>query len=417
MNNKRDYWYKLKSDFIKHIKDEILAPQGECKRYTRSMDLLIAYALENGYSEYSPELGMAFFESEKDRGYKGDSTLGYRRATIRHLNEFVYGNSFWQRKPRNVFRYQSHKHKSPLACPDQFSAMLEEFLQSIYREGLKDVTIEQYRRTCIKLLQDIDSQGITDWKYIKAKNLTTAYMNSSNKHHFVSYARRFFRYLLESSVVETDYTGILPTVPKKKSIPSVYNEDEISQLLENMETITPQGKRDYAIVLVALRLGLRQSDIRLLRFENVDFMCSRIRLVQLKTSVALQLSMPDCVIQALQDYIKNGREESDSPYLFLNGYGEAMTKHAISHIVARHFKNARIDVGSRHSGSHSLRMTFASQLVAENVPYEVVRVLLGHASRESTRHYVEFSIEGLRECALEVPEPSGMLAQFLAEGV
>lgn len=417
MNEKSDYWNKLKSNFIKYVKDEILKPQGEYKRYTRSMDLLIAYAMGNGHSEYSLEIGMAFFETEKNRGYKGDSTLGYRRATIRHLNEFLYGNNFWQRRPRNVFHYQPHKGKEPLSCPVQFSGVFDRFLQEIGREGLKDITIGQYRHTCIKMLQDFDSQGVTDWQYIKAKNLTTAFMNSTNKHHFATYAKRFFRYLLESGVLATDYTGILPTVPKKKTVPSVYNDAEISQLLRSIETITPQGKRDYAIILVALRLGLRQSDIRKLRFENVDFSHSKVSLVQFKTSVALQLSMPDDVVHALQDYIQNGREESDEPYIFLNGYGKPLTQHAVSHLVSRHFKKAQVNVGDRHNGSHSLRMTFASHLVAENVPYEVVRVLLGHADNASTRHYVEFSIEGLRTCALDIPKPNGMLAQYLAEEV
>jgi site-specific recombinase XerD len=282
---------------------------------------------------------------------------------------------------------------------------------------MKDITMGQYRRTCAKMLQDFDSQGVLDWQCINAKNLTTAFISSTNKHHFTTYARRLFRYLIESGVLVTDYTGILPTVQKQKCIPSVYNDAEISQLLRSVETFTPQGKRDYAIILVALRLGLRQSDIRLLCFENVNFCHSRVDLVQLKTSVAIQLKMPNDVVLALQDYINNGREESDKPNIFLNGYGEAMTIHAVSHIVSRHFKKAKIDVGSRHSGSHSLRMTFASQMVAEKVPYEVVRVLLGHVSHESTRHYVEFSIEGLRTCALEIPEPGGILAQSLSEGV
>jgi site-specific recombinase XerD len=59
-------------------------------------------------------------------------------------------------------------------------------------------------------------------------------------------------------------------------------------------------------------------------------------------------------------------------------------------------------------------MTFASQLISESVPYEVVRTLLGHVNPESTRHYVEYSIEGLRTCALEIPLPSGLLEKYLS---
>lgn len=407
------YWNKPKSDFMEYVKREILKPQGEYKRYTRSVDLLIEYAEANGYNEYSPEVGMAFYESEKAHGYKGYSTLGYRRAAIRHLNEFLYGNSFWQRKPRNVFRYQTSK--VPLQCPKQFSEVLERFLQTIHKEGLKDITVNQYRVACTKMLLDFEEQGVAGWEDIDAKNLTSAYMRSTNKYHFVSYSRRLFQYLLDAGVVTTNYTGILPSMSKHKAIPSVYSESEINQLLESVETFTPQGKRDYAILLIAVRLGLRQSDIRLLRFENVDFENASVSLIQFKTLVPLELSLPDEVAKALHDYIDNGREESDEPYIFLNGYGGALTQHAVSHITSRHFKKAKINVGDRRHSTHALRMTFASQLIAENVPYEVVRVLLGHVNRDSTRHYVEFSIEGLRSCALEVPAPSGLFAQYMAE--
>ncbi len=414
-NNEENYWCKIKSDFMQYIKCEILKPQGEYKRYTRSMNLLIEFADMNGYNEYSPEVGMAFFESEKNRGYVGDSTLGYRRATIRHLNEFLYGNNFWQRKPRNLFHYKTHRVKELLICPEQFSEAFEQFLQAITREGLKEVTVEQYRRSCIKMLMYFDSQGVASWNDIDAKNLTSAFIQSTNKYHFVSYSRRLFQYLFNARIISTNYTGILPSMAKRRTIPSVYSDSEVIQLMESIETFTPQGKRDYAMLLIALRLGLRQSDIRLMCFENVDFKNAQISLVQFKTGVPLQLSLPDEVATALYDYIDNGREESDSHYIFLNGYGGPLTRQAVSHIASRHFQKANIDVGDRHHGTHALRMTFASQLVAENVPYEVVRVLLGHANRDSTRHYVEFAIEGLRSCALDVPAPIGIFAKYLAE--
>lgn len=414
MVDNSNYWGKLKLEFIKHVQNEILKPLGEHKRYTRSMDLLITFAEASGYEHYSPKVGMAFFESEKNRGYKGETTLGYRRATIRHLNEYLFGNTFWQRKPRNVFSYNTHRVKEVFSCPPQFADDFEQFLGTVSNKGLKAVTVEQYHRTCIMMLQDFASQGVKNWKELSTKNLTTTFMKSTDKHHFVPYARSLFQYLFDEGIVSANYTGILPSVAKRKAVPSVYSEAEITRLLESVETFTPQGKRDYAMILMALRLGLRQSDIRLLRFENVSFDHARINLIQYKTSVALQLSLLDEVAEALHDYIDNGREESSEPYIFLNGYGKSLTNNAVSHIVSRHIKKAQIDVGNRHSGSHALRMTFASQLVAERFPYEMVRLLLGHADHESTRHYVEFSIEGLRACALDIPEPCGLLAQYLA---
>lgn len=410
-NSTENYWHTLKADFMDYIKCGSISPR-EFKHYSRSIDLLMDYAIVNEHVEYSPEIGMAFYESEKDRGYHGDTTLGRRRATIRHLNKYLYGNNFWQRKPRNLRTYRK-QGKAP-QCPEQFTEALEHFLQTIRKEGLKEITVNQYRNSCIKMLLDFVEQGVKKWRDIDAKILTTAYLRSTNKYHFVPYARRLFQYLVNTGIVTTNYAGVLPAPTKRKTIPSVYSETEIKQLLGSVETLTPQGKRDYAILLVAVRLGLRSSDIRLLCFENVDFESATIKLTQFKTSVDLQLSLPVEVTNALHDYVYNGREESDEPYIFLDGYAHPLGSHSVSDIVSRHFEKSGINVGDRHHGSHALRMTFASQLISENVPYEVVRTLLGHVNSESTRHYVEFSIEGLRTCALEVPPPNGLLEKYLA---
>jgi len=410
-----NHWHSLKADFMKYMREEIVKPRGEFKRYSRSMDLLISFAEINGYDNYSSEVGMAFYESEKLKNYIGDSSLGYRRACIRNLNTFLYGNNFWQRKPRNVFKYKTHKEKKPLICPEQFSDTLEEFLDGISKLGLKEITVEQYRRTCITMLCDFDSQGVKSWNDITVEHLTTAFKRLTNKHHFITYSRRLFQYLSDNSIVSANYALVLPRMAKKKCLPSVYSDDEIDALIKSIEKFTPQGKRDYAMLLMALRLGLRQSDIREFRFENVDFENSRVNLIQFKTGVALQLTLPEEVAEALHDYIDNGREESESQHIFTNGYGCPLTRQAVTHIISRHFKKANIDVGDRHHGPHSLRMTFASQLVAENVPYEVVRVLLGQISTSSTKHYVEFSTEGLRTCALEVPQPKSVFAEYLSE--
>lgn len=412
--NETNYWSTLKADFMNHIRAEVIKPQGEIKRYSRSMDLLIQFADSNGCVNYSPNVGVAFYESEQQKNYIGDSTIGYRRACIRNLNKFLYGNTFWQRKPRNLFKYNTSEKLQP-PCPAQFTRILEAFLDCISRRGLKEITVLQYRNTCVAILQDFDSQGVKSWDCITTEHLTTAFKRATNKHHFITYSKQLFQYLCDEGIIGANYALILPRMAKKKCLPSVYNEDEVKALIRSIETFTPQGKRDYAMLLMALRLGLRQSDIRELRFENVDFERSQVNLVQFKTGVALQLSLPDAVADALHDYINNGREKSDSLNIFINGHGAPFTRQAVTHIIARHFKQANINIGSRHYGPHALRMTFASQLVEEKVPYEVVRTLLGQVSTSSTKHYVEFSTEGLRTCALEVPAPGSIFAKYLLE--
>lgn len=409
-----DYWPNLKETFMSFINETIKRPEHR-KGYSRSIDLLIEYATAKGNTVYSPELGYAFVESEKSKDYKGHTTLDRRRATIRHLNEYLYGKTFWQRAPRDTMGYKTQH--IPQQCPGQFSPQFEDFLESLQKRGFKDITIKQYRYQCTKMLCDFDEQGAKSWSDIGARNLTSAFSRTTNKKYFVVYAKRLFGYLADADIVANDYSVVLPMLNKRKTIPSVYSSNEVEQLLDSVERCTPQGKRDYAILQVAARLGLRASDIRLLRFDNVDFDNEIVKFVQFKTSIPNQLPLPQEVAEALHDYIENGREDSDEPIIFLNGHGRPLHPHAVSTITMRHFKQSGIDFGHRKHSSHALRMSFASQLIAENVPYEVVRAALGHASREATRHYVEFDIENLRSCALEVPPPSGLFEKYLAGGV
>jgi integrase/recombinase XerD len=336
------YWKNLKEDFMNYLEREKVNP---LKDFSRTMDLLFEYAATNDYAEYSPEIGYAFWEFEKSQGKK-HATLARRKKAIRRLNECLYGKNYWQVAPRNLRTHRSSN--IPLECPEQFLEQFEEFLQSLRREGLKEVTIEMYRSFCIKhMLCNFAGQGAESWGDIDARMLTMAFSDTESKLKFATYARRLFGYLVKNGVVSNDHSGILPMVTKRKAIPSVYSEAEIKRLLDSIETITPQGKRDYTMVLIAARLGLRVSDIAHLCFENVDFEHSMIKFVQFKTSVPHQLPLPVEVADAICDYIDNGREESEEPYIFLDGYGHPLANHAVGHIGARHLKNSDIDIGSR----------------------------------------------------------------------
>jgi site-specific recombinase XerD len=416
MNSTYLYWQNLKKDFLEHLEKDNVVRSCYFKEYGRSMDLLFEYALINDYTEYSPELGHDFWEYEKSKDYKGKSTIDRRRKAVKRLNEFLYDQTFWQRTPRNLRNHQSSY--VPPECPEQFTEQFGEFLESLKREGLKEITIGMYRPFCIKhLLRDFDEQGIKNWRDINARTLTTAFSNCKNKVKFTTFAKRLFGYLQKEGVVKNDYSSILPMVTKRKTIPSVYSEAEIQQLLDSIETITPQGKRDYTIVLIAVRLGLRISDISRLCFENIDYARGIVKFVQFKTSVPHQLPLPDDVADSIRDYVDNGREKSDEPYIFLDGYGHPLTNQTVGHIGARHIDNSGIEIGARHHGMHALRMSFASQLIAEQMPYDVVRYALGHVDPNSTRHYVQFAIESLRVCSLEVPPPSGLFKQYLEGGM
>lgn len=213
----------------------------------------------------------------------------------------------------------------------------------------------------------------------------------------------------------------VPSTRHKRPVPSIYTKQETVDLLNSVDRTTDIGIRSYALIILALRLGLRSGDIVGLKLSNVDFTNKEISFYQEKTGVHQRLELLPEVDNALSAYITEARPHSEIPNLFLSvdePY-RPLTTGIVYHCINSHIKKAGIDPGERKRGAHSLRMTLASELVAENVPYDVVRKILGHENPVAIKHYVKFDITALRSCALKVPPITGKLADYMnvrAEG-
>jgi site-specific recombinase XerD len=398
------YWKRLNEDFIDFLKAKGYE-KTTFSHYRSTMGLLIRYANAHEHELYTPEIGAAFLNSEERLSYLQSDSMRFRLTVIRRLNEYVDGGKY------------SYKYlRAAYECPREFLPECDAFLQSLQKEGLKDVTVSQYRVFCVKLFQDFVSNGATSWGVVNAKAVADAFTRSTNKVQFRSYTKRLFNFLVDTGVVRYNYSGILPEVQQLKRIPSVYTSAEVDAILESVDRSTIIGKRDYTVLLLAVRLGMRAMDIRLLRFDNIDFDRKVIEFTQNKTGVAQRLTLLPEIEDALNDYIDNGREQSDEPHIFLSYRRKPLKYASPIRIAEKYFIKSGVNWGDRRHGIHSLRMTLASQLVEENVPFEVVSKVLGHEDPNALGHYVKFATESLRSCALEVPAPKGQFLEYLTYG-
>lgn len=129
-----------------------------------------------------------------------------------------------------------------------------------------------------------------------------------------------FLNLVEQGTVAANYSGILPRVRYPQRVPSVYTYEEVERLLSCVDRSTPMGKRDYAILLLAVRLGMRASDIRLLCFPDIDFKNRKISYIQFKTDVPQTLSLLPEIEDALRDYIEMAvRRQMSHTFSLLTG--------------------------------------------------------------------------------------------------
>jgi integrase len=217
----------------------------------------------------------------------------------------------------------------------------------------------------------------------------------------------FFTYLQSNQQLPNGLSLIPPRVNYKKGskLPSTFTTDEVSALLNSIDRASPRGKRDYAILLLAIKLGMRSSDIRALRFENILWDKNLIKFTQKKTGKSTMLPLLTEIGNAIVDYLKYGRPESKEPYCFLRAMSPYTPMHygEVNSLTQQNLARAGIDLRGRKHGPHALRHSFASRLLEGKTPLPVISEAMGHSRTQSTMTYLRIDIDTLRQCALDVP--------------
>jgi integrase len=216
--------------------------------------------------------------------------------------------------------------------------------------------------------------------------------------------RNFLKYLYSEGIVATN---LLPAVPssgaRKHSVIPALKKDDEEKILNAIDRSRAIGKRNYAMVLLAMRNGLRQIDILNLKKTDIDWHKNTISLIQHKTGRPLALPLLPEVGNAISDYILNGRPSSCLPFIFLR----EMVPHR--RLVNGYFISSKImdKAGVRQSGEgnkgfHVYRHSLASKLLASGAPISVIANTLGHSDTDSSTVYLSTDAEHLKACALDL---------------
>lgn len=223
----------------------------------------------------------------------------------------------------------------------------------------------------------------------------------------VSEVRGFLRYLSMRGIIAADLITALPRIRRHRDarIPSVWKREDVDALLAAVDRASPTGKRDYAILLLACRLGLRVGDIRTLHLEDIDWVRGLLRISQQKTGTPLLLPLPDEVGEAICGYLKHGRPPTKHREVFLkmtSPFDPFRDEDNLHRVVTtyRRLAGIRLPPPTR-SGLHALRHTMATRLLEAQTPFETISEILGHQSLTSTQIYTKVDIEGLRSAALD----------------
>lgn len=272
-------------------------------------------------------------------------------------------------------------------------------------------TIKEYRLYLSEFLAHLDALGVSRVGDIADRHiLTFVSSHPTNKVNIVSALRVLFRFWKEKHIVDGRFDDLFDTykMHRKERIPSFYTAEEVAKVENSISRSSGVGKRNYAMVLLASRLGLRASDIAGLQFSNIDWDRNTITLVMQKTGKVIELPLLADVGNAIIDYLQNGRPQSFLQSVFLSSrapYVSAtsqMVCNAINTIICQ----SGIDVTAKHHGPHSLRHSLASTMLENGAMMPVISESLGHRSTETTLTYLKIDIRSLQKCALPVPSVS-----------
>jgi integrase len=224
--------------------------------------------------------------------------------------------------------------------------------------------------------------------------------------------RSFLRFAAADGLVDAAVLDAVPAVRSSTQVrvPSVWDPGDVIRILDAIDRGNPCGKRDYAIVLLVTRLGLRGVDVKRLEFADFDWPGNRLRVVQAKTGRRVQLPLLKEVGWAVIDYIRHGRPVCDCPQVFLRHLapiGPFSESDHLHQILVKHARVAHVRVSEqRRHGMHSLRHTLATRLMEDGTPVEQIADILGHQSVESTGVYLKSSLSLLAKCALDPDAPA-----------
>jgi site-specific recombinase XerD len=222
--------------------------------------------------------------------------------------------------------------------------------------------------------------------------------------------RVFLNFLYINKFTNEDLSEKVPRQNKYyyPRVPSVWIKEDVIRMLGSIDRGNPTGKRDYAILILVTRLGIRVGDLKSLLLTNLNWQSKTIEIIQNKTKTKVSYPILNDIGWALIDYLKNARPISYSPYVFIrmNPPYEAFGENAnLYNIITKYTRLSGITVprGQRH-GLHSLRHTLASNLLEKGTPLPIISEILGHMNSKSTMNYLHTSLEGLRLCAIDPEE-------------
>lgn len=369
-----------------------------CARHTLS---LLFIFLDMNDLGYLAEIAWIWFDNVKPLLL---STWQMARRTLRQFEQYVQESRI---SPERIYMYRSTRFEK---LPDWCQTILRDFLELKKRENMQPSTIDMYRYSNIRLCEYLVRNGICSFEEITDEhlmqfNLEDHHETPEGKNAYNVRIRNFIIYLEEEGIIKNPFLHrALPcTFAQRERIVQVLNEVEKQTVISFNEKATDTyEQRNAAMILLGLKMGLRASDIVNLKFSNIDWKHSVIRLIQKKTLKEELLPMSVTVGNAIFRYITQGRPKSKSPYIFI--HHRVPYDNLNPEACLRALKKALPERKVPGSGFHVTRKSFATALLYKGVRVNTIVDSLGHNSDATVSKYLSLDEKRMRLCPLSLAE-------------
>jgi integrase/recombinase XerD len=275
--------------------------------------------------------------------------------------------------------------------------------------GLAKSSVHEYVKLVRPFVTHQLAGGEFDWVHLTGADLVAFVRNAcrslslASSKLLVTVLRSFLGYLYLEGLIHRPLTTAVPPVSGSKlaSLPRALQADEVAHLLAACRRRTRTGRRDFAILMLLVRLGLRAGEVRTLSVDDVDWRAGEL-VIRGKGTRLERLPLPADVGRALAAYLRRGRPttaQGRTIFVRIHAPHRALTGVGVTNVV----RMAASRAGLIGVTAHRLRHTVATQMVRSGVPLPEISQVLRHRRLITTAIYAKVDREGLRSLARRWP--------------
>jgi site-specific recombinase XerD len=287
---------------------------------------------------------------------------------------------------------------------DDFKAYL------VSERGLAERTVEHYSAAAHAFLASCPRE-VDGWSVLTAADVLTFVRHHAatriplHMQQLCTGLRAFLRYLRFRGEIQSDLAASVPRIARWRlaTLPKSLSSVQVQQILAHCNRQSTSGRRNYAILMLLARLGLRANEIRCLTLDDIDWSRGQLSIVS-KGSGPQAMPLPTDVGKALTAYLTNGRPCSSSRAVFVRLTAPHLPyahSGVISSIAADAMQAAGITAPSK--GAHVFRYTLATQMLRDGASLREIGQVLRHKDEDTTRIYAKVDLTRLRTLAFSWP--------------